>query len=112
VGLGPWWTMVADGWRTSPALSARLPWAIGAHRGGGKRERTQWVFSPKSKSAGVMMDRGWRQWGVEVVAVTTRKWRGWAIVALDALETGEAGVPFIGADGESNGRKRMGHRWW
>jgi hypothetical protein len=40
------------------------------------------------------------------------KMEGWAIVALDALETGEAGVPFIGADGESNGRKRMGHRWW
>jgi hypothetical protein len=33
-------------------------------------------------------------------------------VALDAMETGEAGVPFIGVDGESNGSKRMGHRRW
>jgi hypothetical protein len=33
-------------------------------------------------------------------------------VALDAVETGEAGVPFIGVDGESNGRKGMGHRRW
>jgi hypothetical protein len=60
VGLGPWWTVAADRICTSLALSAQLPRAIGAHCGGGKRERTQWGFSPKSKSAGVMMNRGWR----------------------------------------------------
>jgi hypothetical protein len=75
VGLGPWWTMATNGSRTSPALSAWLPRAIGAHRGRGKRERTQWGFSPKSKSAGVMMDRGWQRWGVQLIAVTPGKWR-------------------------------------
>jgi hypothetical protein len=33
-------------------------------------------------------------------------------VALDAVETGEVGVPFIGAGSESNGQKRRGHQWW
>jgi hypothetical protein len=34
-------------------------------------------------------------------------------IALDAIETREARVPFIVAGGESNGRKRRGHRrWW
>jgi hypothetical protein len=34
-------------------------------------------------------------------------------IALDAIETGEARVPFIVASGESNGRKRRGRRrWW
>jgi hypothetical protein len=29
-----------------------------------------------------------------------------------AVETRDAGVPFIGADGESNGWERRAHRWW
>jgi hypothetical protein len=33
-------------------------------------------------------------------------------IALGAVETREAGVPFIGANVESNGRNRMGHRQW
>jgi hypothetical protein len=75
VGLGPRWAMAADRSRTSPALSAQLPRAIGAHCGRGKRETTQWGFSLKSKSDGVMMDRGWRRWGVELITATTGKWR-------------------------------------
>jgi hypothetical protein len=104
--------VAANGSRTSPALSAWLPRAIGAHCGGGKRERTQWGFPPKSKSAGVMMDRGWRRWGVELIAVTTGKWRGEVKGSSGCGGDWEAGVPFIGADGESNGRKGMGHRRW
>jgi hypothetical protein len=34
-------------------------------------------------------------------------------IALDAIETGEARVPFIVVGGESNGQKIRGHqRWW
>jgi hypothetical protein len=47
VGLGPWWTVATDGWRTSPALSVQLPQATGAHRGEGKGggEDLMWVLT-------------------------------------------------------------------
>jgi hypothetical protein len=44
--------------------------------------------------------------------VTTGKWRGEAKGSSGCGGDWEAGVPFIGADGESNGQKGMGHRRW
>jgi hypothetical protein len=51
MGLYPWWTVTTDRRRTSPALSVRLHRAMGGHHGGGERERSQWAFLQKLKSA-------------------------------------------------------------
>jgi hypothetical protein len=95
-----------------------MPWATGAHCGGGKKGEgpmgvlTKVEISRRDdRSRLVVVNHG----GGESSSLPRLLENGGVRpkVALDVVETREAGVPFIGADGESNGQKRRGcQRWW
>jgi hypothetical protein len=80
VGLSPWWTVATNGWRGSSVLSTQLPQATTAHRGGGKRGRSQW--GSHCEWHGVAERLSWagdeetRQRGEELNSATHRARRG------------------------------------